>query len=160
MNVINRSAELVCYDLPELRVSREFEIGMHKDIPEEELEALFQNVGGNFQLKNFLLVEDREWVKKHWDAPIEYFWDFDAVKNCVLNDPLDLFEETLEYAPEGVIELIKEYAWRLPCNDLNKIHAIKEKTGFDAQLAVQAMKPKEATESAPVKQGRLRREEL
>ena len=85
---------------------------------------------------------------------------YDEKQQKLLDEILDLFKETLEYAPEGVIELIKEYAWRLPCNDLNKIHAIKEKTGFDAQLATQAMKPKEVTESAPVKQGRLRREEL
>lgn len=162
MKVINRSAETISYDLPELHIKRHFELNEEKDIPEEELKALWQTLGGNYQIKNLLLVEDKEWVKDHWDAPIEYFWHAEDVKNCVLHDEPELFEETLDYAPEGVVEMIKEYAWRLPMQDLNKVEILERKTGFNSHLAAQIMKPADESAEQPTttKQGRLRREEL
>ena len=45
-----------------------------KEIEYSELEALFQTDGGHDLIVGYLLVDDKEWVDKHWDAPIEYFW--------------------------------------------------------------------------------------
>jgi len=120
MKVTNRSTGLVVYAIPEMHVRRVFSIGETKDIEENELNQLFQLPGGAELLKDSLLVHDKEWVKKTWDAPIEYFWGVPEVKKCILEDSIELFKETLEYAPAGVIDLIKEIAWKLPCNDLNK----------------------------------------
>lgn len=161
MKVINRSDGTLVYELPELNVRRVFNVGETKEIPEAELEALFQTDGGHVLIKDYLLVEDRDWVKAHWDAPIEYFWQNEQVKKCLLEDPIDLFEETLDFAPAGVIDLIKTFAWRLPISDLNKIAAIKNKTGFDVLLAIEVMKPTDgAAQAAPNKPQRRRREEV
>lgn len=75
----------------------------------------------------------------HWDAPIEYFWQNEEIKACILEDDLELFKETLDYAPAGVIDLIKTISWKLPLSDLNKIAAIRDKTGFDVHMAAQVM---------------------
>ncbi len=158
MIVINRSSENVTYELPELRVRREFEPGTSKDIPAEELEMLSQQTGGLILLKDNLLVEDKEWVKAHMpDAPIEYFWKPDDIMNCLKYDSLELFRETLEYAPYGVITIMEQLAWRLPLTDLNKIQALKDICGFDTLAAIDAMKTtKPQTENKTSK--RLRQE--
>lgn len=161
MKVINRSDGNVTYNLPELNIRRSFAPGEVKDLPESELEALSQQNSGLGVLQNYLLVDDKEWVMTHWDAPIEYFWQPEQIKKCLLEDPIDLFEETLDYAPAGVIELLKAFAWRLPISDLNKIGAIREKTGFDVLRAIEIMKPTEGAQTtAPQKPQRRRREEV
>lgn len=132
MRVINRSGGAVVYSLPELNNTRRvFNLSEVKDIDEKELEALYQLPGGVELIKDSLFVDDKDWVKRHWDAPIEYFWDTEDIKNCLLNDPLDLFEETLDYAPAGVLDIMKALAWQIPLADLNKMNLMMTKLGFD-----------------------------
>lgn len=160
IKVTNRSDGNVTYTLEELRVRRVFNINETKEIDEAEIEALYQTDGGQRLIKDYLLVQDKEWVHKHWDAPIEYFWGQPEVKKCLLEDDLELFKETLDYAPAGVIDLIKTLAWRLPITDLNKIGAIREKTGFDVLLAIESMKNPDANTTAAPQPTRRRREEV
>ena len=49
----------------------------------------------------------------------------------------DEFLDMLDFAPEGVMNLIKTYAVKLPLTDLYKIEALKEKTGFDSAKALE-----------------------
>lgn len=159
MKVYNRSDSVVSYSLPELRVRRVFNLGECKELEPAEMEALWQTDGGQILIKQHLCVDDKEWVSAHWDAPIEYFWKDEDIKICLTEDSIDLFRETLEYAPEGVIDLIKNYAWRLPIHDLNKIEAIKEATGFDVLAAIDVMSAPTSRSSAPAKKERLRKRE-
>lgn len=159
MKVINRSDGNVAYSLPELNVRRVFTPGSYKDIDQKELEALWQTDGGHNLIVHYLLIEDRDWVKAHWDAPIEYFWQAEQITKCLKEDDLELFKETLDYAPAGVMDLIKAISWRMPLTDLNKIAAIKDKTGFDVMQAIEVMKSPAKKPAAPVKQ-RRRREEV
>lgn len=156
MKVYNRSDSIVAYALPELNVKRTFNLGESKDIEPKELEMLFQQDGGRVLLKEYLLADDEEWVAKHWDAPIEYFWKPDDIRKCCMEDSLELFQETLEYAPEGVIDLIKMYAWQTPMTDLNKIEALRMATGFDTMAAIEVMKSPNP-KTAPPKRERLRK---
>lgn len=159
MIVVNRSDGNVTYSLDELRIRRVFTAGEQKDIPEEELEALFQLDGGAALIKNYLLVKDEKWVMEHWDAPIEYFWEAADVEKCLLKDDLELFSETLDFAPEGVIEILKALSWKLPLTDLNKVEVIREKLGFDVQAAVKVMRAEGPANSEPTRKERLRRRE-
>ena len=159
MKVINRSDGNVVYSLPEFNIRRVFTPGESKDVPEQELNALFQSDGGAELIKHELLVQDEDWVKKTMpNAPIEYFWGLEEVKHCLLNESLDLFEETFDYAPQGVIDLIKRMAWQLPITDLNKMKVIQEKTGFDVLQAIEIMK-KPATAQCTQPHERLRKRE-
>lgn len=160
MKVYNRSDSNITYSLPELNTRRVFALGESKDLEDKELNALYQMDGGRTLIEQYLLVDDEEWVKKHFteEPPLEYFWKPEDVKKCLLEDSLALFQETLEYAPAGVIDLIKMYAWQIPISDLNKIEAIKQVTGFDTLAAVEVMsaaKPRPAAQ----KKERLRKRE-
>lgn len=160
IKVTNRSDGNVVYVLEELRTRRVFNINESKEIEEAELEALWQTDGGQVLIKESLLVHDKEWVKAHWDAPIEYFWTNEDIKKCLLKDDIELFTETLDYAPTGVVDLIKAFAWRLPITDLNKIGAIREKTGFDVMLAIEAMSSTVKKSETTTPTTRRRREEV
>ena len=58
---------------------------------------------------------------------------------------LDEFLDCLDFAPVGVIDLIKRYAVALPLNDYNKRKAIKDKLGYDIDAAI---KNEQATKDA------------
>ena len=160
IKVYNRSTGMVYYSLPELGIRRAFNLGEIKNIDEKELEALSQIDGGLILLKENLLVDDKDWVEKHFEAPIEYWWKPEKIKKAMLEDSLELFSETLDYAPEGVLDFIKMFSWQVPLTDLNKIAVLKEKTGFDAQAAALLMKKNNTeSEQAPTRRKRLREEE-
>lgn len=159
IKVYNRSTGNVCYELPELNTRRVFNIGESKVIEESELEMLSQQEGGLFILSEYLLVDNKEWVKAHWDAPIEYWWTPEKIRSSMIEDDIDLFTETLDYAPEGVIDFIKMFAWQVPLTDLNKIQALKDKTGFDTLAAVSVMQQTDKKQEVQRPTRRRREEE-
>lgn len=163
MKVTNRSDGNVVYLLPEFNKRRLFAVGETKDIQEKELESLFQAAGGAELIKDYLLVEDEAWINKHWaDAPVEYFWKEEEIRNCLLNDSQELFEETIDFAPSGVLDIMKRLSWQLPLSDLNKIHTMLEhpRLGFDVLAAIDIMKkPDGEGYNKPAKKERLRRRE-
>lgn len=160
MKVYNRSDSNITYSLPEMNIRRVFALGESKELDEKEMNALYQMDGGKTLIEEYLLVDDEEWCNKHFseEPALEYFWKPDDIKKCLLQDELALFQETLEYAPLGVIDLIKMYAWQLPISDLNKIEAIKQATGFDVLAAIEVMSAAKPRAAAPKKE-RLRKRE-
>ena len=159
IKLTNRSDGIVTYSLPELNIRRVFNIQESKEVPEKELNALWQTDGGAQLIRHYLKVEDIDWVKKTFEVPVEYFWSIDEIKKCIIEDDLELFAETLDYAPRGVIDLIKQYSWRIPLNDLNKIQIIRDKLGFDVLAAIKIMAPPEDAQKPIEKQERRRRRE-
>jgi hypothetical protein len=66
------------------------------------------------------------------------------VRDLLVNGSLDRFLDALDYAPEGVIDLIKTMAVNLPLGDVAKLNAIKAKTGFDAAAAIRHVEEEKA----------------
>ena len=52
----------------------------------------------------------------------------------------DAFLDCLQFAPTGVIDLVKTFSVELPLTDTRKIDALKEKTGFDVIKALEMKK--------------------
>jgi hypothetical protein len=50
---------------------------------------------------------------------------------------LEQFLDCLDFAPESVLENIKDMAVSLPLNDVSKRNAIQEKLGFDVSKAIE-----------------------
>ena len=67
----------------------------------------------------------------------------------MLSDPLDNFLDALDFAPIGVIDLIKSMAVSLPLTDIDKRRALKDKTGFDVDAALHHLEEERAEEKAP-----------
>ena len=58
------------------------------------------------------------------------------IKKLLLTGSLDEFLDCLDFAPPGVIDLIKKMSVSLPLGDMSKRMALKNKTGFDCDAAL------------------------
>ena len=76
----------------------------------------------------------------------EYYLSEQQIKDLLLTGSMDAFLDCLDFAPEGVMQLVKKYAIELPLSDYDKRLALKEKTGFDVDAAL-ANKKKEEEEA-------------
>ena len=136
-NVKNRSAGIATYKIPELGVRRAFQPGETKKISAEELEKLTYRPGGMALLANFLQILDAEAIAKVGLNPQpEYHMSEQDIVNLMKNGSLDEFLDCLDFAPPGVIDLIKKLSVSLPLSDIQKRNALKAKTGFDCDAAL------------------------
>lgn len=144
-NVKNRSASMVIYSIPEDGIRREFAPSETKVISREELDKLTYQAGGRELMTNFLQIQNVELRKDLGiHAEPEYDYNEEQIVDLILKGSLDAFLDCLDFAPIGIIDLIKEMAVMLPMTDTRKIDALKEKTGFDLTIA---LKNKEAEET-------------
>ena len=136
-NVKNRSSSIVVYRIPETNLRREFAPGETKKIAFEELEKLTYQPGGRELLENFLqIVEQDVTTDLNVHRELEYDMSEENIRQLLLYDSLDAFLDALDFAPIGVIDLIKVMDVKLPLTDLNKRKALKDKTGFDVDRAL------------------------
>lgn len=162
-NVKNRSSSVVVYRIPETNLRREFQPGETKKIPFGELEKLTYQPGGHTLLEEFLQIVD-EAVTNNLNVhrEVEYDMSETQIRDLLTHGSLDAFLDALDFAPIGVIDLIKTMSVSLPLEDYNKRKALLEKTGFDVDKAVanlQAEKAEEktaATESAAPTERRVK----
>ena len=136
-NVKNRSAGVVVYTIPEDKITRRFVPGETKRIPYEELLHLSNQPGGRQMMEEFLQVQSEGAVKSFGIKPEpEYYMSEAQIVDLLKTGSLPAFLDCLDYAPEGVIELVKKFAVELPLTDFEKRNALKVKTGFDVDKAV------------------------
>lgn len=137
-NVKNRSTSVVVYRIPELNIRREFAPGETKRIEFEELEKLTWQPGGRELIANYLQCQE-EVVNAalNIETENEYYMSEQQVIELLKNGSLEAFQDALDFAPIGVIDLIKKFAVDLPLNDVQKNEALKSKTGFDALKAIE-----------------------
>ena len=136
-NVKNRGASVVVYRIPEANIRRSFAPGETKRISAEELEKLTFQPGGMTLLTNFLQVQD-EVVLEQMGVKVEpeYHMSEKDVAELIAAGSLDAFLDALDFAPVGVIDLIKKLSVSIPLTDIQKRKALKEKTGFDVDAAL------------------------
>ena len=114
-NVKNRSTSMVVYKIPETNLRREFAPGETKRIPFGELEKLTYQQGGKELLENFLQIVDEAVTKDlNVHREPEYNMSENQVKDLLISGSLDAFLDALDFAPIGVIDLIKSLAVSLP----------------------------------------------
>lgn len=148
-NVKNRSSSTVVYRIPETNLRREFAPGETKVIPFGELEKLTYQPGGRELLENFLqIVEEEVTSNLNVHREPEYNLTEAQIKDLLLKGSLDSFLDALDFAPIGVIDLIKTMSVSLPLTDYNKRDALKKKTGFDVDKALMHIEEEKAEEAA------------
>lgn len=136
-NVKNRSSSMVVYKIPETNLRREFAPGEVKKIPFGELEKLTYQPGGRELIENFLQIIEQDVTDTlNVKREPEYNMSEAEIKELLLNGSLDEFLDALDFAPIGVIDLIKTMAVQLPLGDMAKRKALKDKTGFDLDKAL------------------------
>ena len=146
-NVKNRSSSVVVYRIPETNLRREFQPGETKRIPFGELEKLTYQPGGHTLLEEFLQIVD-EAVTNNLNVhrEVEYDMSETQIRDLLTHGSLDAFLDALDFAPIGVIDLIKTMSVSLPLEDYNKRKALLEKTGFDVDKAIANLQAEKAEE--------------
>lgn len=146
LSVTNRSSMKVIYTIPNLNVCRTFAPGQTLSITYGELEQLTFQPGGNHIITDYLYIKDPEAagtkVTPNPKVDPEYYYTDEDVIELLLNtkndpDNMDKFLDALDFGVDGVKDLIKKYAVELPCNDVAKRDAIKEKLHFDVTSMIQ-----------------------
>lgn len=146
--VKNRSASIVVYRIPEANIRRSWNPGEEKRISFNELEQLTFQPGGRELIMNFLQIEEEEITDDLGVIRVpEYDMSEQQVADLILNGSLDAFLDALDFAPIGVMDLIKKFSVSLPITDMEKRRALKEKTGFDVDKAIENAKADKEVES-------------
>lgn len=137
--VKNRSSGKVAYSVAYNgnKIHQVYNPGEVKIIPYEELRQLSYQHGGPELIYNYLQVGKQEILENLNIAPEpEYYMSEKEIQEMLESGSIDAFLDCLDFAPLGVIDLIKKYAVELPLNDYNKRRIIKEKLGFDVDAAI------------------------
>lgn len=138
IKVTNRDTGRVGYQIPELGVRRQFAARETKEIPYNELVALSYLPGGQKMLSSYLVIRDEDVVSEILgNVEPEYYYSEDDVKRIMLNGSLEEFLDCLDFAPNGVLDMIKDLAVSLPLNDVAKREAILDKLSFNVSKAIE-----------------------
>nr|DAN15243.1 MAG TPA: hypothetical protein [Caudoviricetes sp.] len=148
--VKNRSTSVVVYKIPETGLRREFAPGETKRITFDELEKLTYQEGGRELLENFLQILTEEVTQDlNVRTEVEYKMSEEQVVDLLKEGSLDAFLDALDFAPVGVLDLIKLMAVQLPLEDTKKKEALKKKTGFDVEAAIRHQREESKEEKGP-----------
>lgn len=138
VRVENRSTAIVGYKVPESNIFRRFVANEIKEIPMGELRQAIQIPGTYRIVMNNLIIHDKSAVEELLpNAEPEYFYTAKDVDFLLARGSLDQLKDALDFAPEGVITLIKEQAVKTELNDVRKREAILEHTNFDVNKAIE-----------------------
>lgn len=147
IEVRNRDAGSVGYIIPDQGIRRTFSPGETKKIALEELQALQYVPGGEFTLKHLLMVNDKDALSAlNMETEPEYFYTEKEVRELLSTGTLDQLKDCLDFAPEGVIDLIKKIAVDTKLPDTLKREAIEKKTGFSINNAIMVNQVMDAEE--------------
>jgi hypothetical protein len=105
--VKNRSAGIVVYEIPDLGVRRMFQAGEIKSIPYQELLQLSYQPGGKILMGDYLMIGKEVLKQLEMHVEPEYDLDTQDIIELMKNGSLDQWIDCLNFAPTGVIDLIK-----------------------------------------------------
>jgi hypothetical protein len=143
IKVANRDSGRVGYEVPEMGVNRQFASRETKEIPFAELQSLYFLPGGEDLLKNYLVIKSPEALKELGiDVEPEYFYSEEDIKKLLTQGSLDEFLDCLDFAPDGVLNMVKDLSVSLPLDNMSKRNAILEKLNFNVTRAIEIQNTK------------------
>ena len=153
IKVVNRDNGTVGYTIPDLgNLHRNFQPKEEKEVTMEELRKLSYLPGGLTLLKDCLVIKNADAIAELLGTvEPEYHYTEEEIKKLLLYGTMDQFMDCLDFAPQGVIDLLRNLAVELQVSDINKREAIKTKTGFDVTKAIEINKVTVEEEVAPEK---------
>lgn len=153
VKMTNRDNGRVGYSIPELGIRRNYAPKETKEVTMRELRSLSYLPGGKVMLENCFILNNKEAVDEILGRiEPEYYYTEDDVKTLLNSGSLAQLKDCLDFAPTGVIDLVKELAVKMEINDLSKREAIFKKTGFNVSKAIdnnRASRQPEEEEQAP-----------
>ncbi len=139
--VKNRSSATVIISIPNRNIKVTLQPGqVVNTLTFGDIEDYSYQPGGDRMLREYLQLSEADISQLALGEPqLEYNYsekDIIALLKPANPDNFDAFLDCLDFAPTGVIDLVKKYAVELPLTDTRKLEAIAEKTGFNAADAI------------------------
>ena len=133
--VINRGSCSVGYSIPEMSVNRTFrplgQPGDRMNISKEELKALNYTHGGRIIIEKYLMFDEDFARGLGLDVEPEYNYTIEDVKKLLTSGTLEQLEDCLEFAPEGVLDLVQKEAISMRLDSHQKRELISKKLGIN-----------------------------
>ena len=140
VEVTNRNNGITGYTLNS-GMERIFNINETKKIPLEELQEVEAMPGGEYLLRNYLMIKDKTALDYlNVEPEPEYFYTENEIKELLLNGSLDQLEDCLNFAPQGVLDILKDKAVSLEIPDMRKRDLISKTLGFNIDNAIKIEK--------------------
>ena len=138
VNVTNRSNATVILRVPDRHFRAELNPKETRMLTYGDILDVAAQPGGRSLIYNFLLVQDQTALREGLNVKEEpeYWLTEDKIPSWMQTCPLPEFEDALNFAPQGVLDLIKKYAVSLPLNDMAKREAIQKFLQFNVTLAI------------------------
>lgn len=160
IKVTNRSGSFVGYGVDEMNLRRDFAPNETKTITEEELLKLSYQPGGQALIDAYFLIHDKELaseVSPQVSQEPEYNLTEEEVKAMLKKQGnLDEFLDCLDFAPDGVKDLIKSLSVSMPLTDTEKMEAIQKVLGFNVANAIRIRKESEVDKKTPTRERRVK----
>lgn len=139
VKVTNRVKGTVGYTIPDLgNLHRNFQANETKEVTMDELRKLSYLPGGEVILRDCLIINNDEAVQELLGTvEPEYNYTETQIRELLTTGTLDQFLDALDFAPKGVIDLIKDLAVSTELNDVAKREALLKKTGFNVTKAIE-----------------------
>lgn len=123
-------------------------------VEKEVIERMQYDTGGAILLKDFLSVKDED-MRSSIGVPadqIEYNWTKKDVKELLTSGEEDALRDALDFAPQGIVDMIIDMAVDMPLNDRNKVEIISEASGRNIEMMINnKLQYEKASEKAPEK---------
>ena len=138
VRIENRANAIVAYRVPESNLIRRFVAGEIKEVAMGELRQAVQIPGTKRLIENNLIIHSKEAVDELLPgAEPEYYYTAKDVDFLLEKGTLDQLLDALDFAPQGVVDLIKERAVKTELNDVRKRDAILDQTNFNVTKAIE-----------------------
>ena len=122
IKVTNRDNGSVGYTIPDMNnLHRKFQSGESKEVSMEELRRLSWIPGGQYLLENLLVIENKE-AQQELLPSVEPEYDYtrEDIEDLLTKGSLEQVQDCLDFAPQGVVNLVKEIAVKTELNDIQK----------------------------------------
>lgn len=150
VKVTNRTGGSLAYRIESLRVVRHWvKPGDHLNISIDELLELKTVNGGTEILEDCVVIEDKEALRILFpDKEIEpeYAYGLKEIEFLLYEGETAQLLDTLDYAPKGVLDLIKSKSIEKLPNEMSKINAINDKFNIDINKIHELSKEKDIHE--------------
>ena len=138
ISLMNRDTGTVGYTLEDTGLHRRFTAGETKQVTFDEVEKLSWAPGGKELLKEYLIIQDEEAAREILgNVEPEYFYTKDTVKKLLADGSLAQLQDTLEFAPKGVVDLIKQEAVEMKLDSNVKREEIQKATNFNVTRSIE-----------------------
>ena len=109
-------------------------------------------------MANYLQI-DNDTVNEELNIPteLEYYLSEAQIIDLIKTGSLDAWMDALDFAPVGVLDLMKDLSVSVPLTDTRKIQALQTKTGFNVELAIKNNRLDKETEEVVAKSAPQRR---